>query len=668
MKEYQEVQHVQESKSVSANSDSKANQSAIQLGHPMQLMANSSQRIVQLRSMQQLADQKTVQRQVNNTGLPDNLKSGIENLSGYSMNDVKVHYNSDKPAQLNAHAYAQGNQIHLASGQEKHLPHEAWHVVQQKQGRVQPTKQLKGKVGINDDEGLEREADMMGEKALQLMGNAIPSSSVDEFQKNEFPVRNTRNSFRQTFAVQRIMKKLGLEKDAYRKKTMSTVYLFATFDGKDLGIFHTEKVGHAEEMLVAKIKELGLKDGKLVIYLSTSPCSSTFGTRDDGHLGCHEHLESLSERGITVDVRADHLYQPQMIGAMERESGFPTGFSSFSAAASSSFDISFSHLPKSFQDSDMVDDSEGPVAQLKSIQPLADHAVIQRQKWSTGALDGKQSDVDWWTQTLGGEQVGIEMKATILGPDHPQGTPPKSGVQKKLMDKLPTDPSLANENKYIRGHLLNDNLGGMGEAYNMFPITANANKAHEKVIESKVKDWVNNDKQWVYYHVKVNNIDDKLSTKGYVDAVLDCEASVLDDSNNKISTIKAQIVSDYTKVRITDEKNAIDNKQREAIGDDAMGHKVLLSTSKKIKEKLDEDTWMHLCFLFNDKDSALLLKTKMLEYEGIGKTTVKNLSEMTDSDVDMVDVKVESAIQKVLRKIGGNELWDIISDVYDVYF
>jgi Domain of unknown function (DUF4157) len=134
----------------------------------LKTMADQSPRINQLKVYQTMADKVVVQRQVNNTGLPDNLKSGIENLSGYSMNDVKVHYNSDKPAQLNAHAYAQGTTIHLASGQEKHLPHEAWHVVQQKQGRVQPTKQLKGKVAINDDAGLEREADVMGEKALQM--------------------------------------------------------------------------------------------------------------------------------------------------------------------------------------------------------------------------------------------------------------------------------------------------------------------------------------------------------------------------------------------------------------------------------------------------------------------------------------------------------------------
>lgn len=111
---------------------------------------------------------ETVQKKQNETGLPDNLKSGIENQSGISIDDVKVHYNSDKPAQLNAHAYAQGSDIHVATGQEKHLPHEAWHVVQQKQGRVKPTMQMKGKVNVNDDEGLEKEADVMGEKALQL--------------------------------------------------------------------------------------------------------------------------------------------------------------------------------------------------------------------------------------------------------------------------------------------------------------------------------------------------------------------------------------------------------------------------------------------------------------------------------------------------------------------
>jgi len=115
----------------------------------------------------------------NNTGLPDNLKSGIENLSGHTMDGVKVHYNSPQPEQLQAHAYAQGTDIHLAPGQERQLPHEAWHVVQQKEGRVQPTIQMNGKVNIKDDKSLEQEADLMGNEALQLK-TALQSAKKNE--------------------------------------------------------------------------------------------------------------------------------------------------------------------------------------------------------------------------------------------------------------------------------------------------------------------------------------------------------------------------------------------------------------------------------------------------------------------------------------------------------
>lgn len=100
----------------------------------------------------------------NNTGLPDNLKAGVENLSGITIDDVKVHYNSSKPAQLNALAYAQGNNIYLGPGQDKHLSHEAWHIVQQRQGRVKPTAHIQG-LPVNDNPSLEREANVMGAKA-----------------------------------------------------------------------------------------------------------------------------------------------------------------------------------------------------------------------------------------------------------------------------------------------------------------------------------------------------------------------------------------------------------------------------------------------------------------------------------------------------------------------
>lgn len=133
----------------------------------VQMKVNEVEQIQRKASEEDLNGKETILPKANNTGLPDNLKSGVENLSGYAMDDVKVHYNSAEPAQLGAHAYAQGTDIHVAPGQEKHLPHEAWHVAQQKQGRVKPTMQMKAGVQVNDDAGLENEADIMGSKALQ---------------------------------------------------------------------------------------------------------------------------------------------------------------------------------------------------------------------------------------------------------------------------------------------------------------------------------------------------------------------------------------------------------------------------------------------------------------------------------------------------------------------
>jgi hypothetical protein len=147
------------------------------LTHPMQLRVDESPRQrSQSKRLTQLQE-RPAGRAAN--GLPPVLRAGIESLSGMDMRDVTVHRNSSKPAQLNAHAYTQGNQIHLGPGQDRHLPHEAWHVVQQKAGRVSPTAQVAG-VAINDSSSLEREADVMGGRAAQLKSTDLtePSHSV----------------------------------------------------------------------------------------------------------------------------------------------------------------------------------------------------------------------------------------------------------------------------------------------------------------------------------------------------------------------------------------------------------------------------------------------------------------------------------------------------------
>lgn len=144
----------------------------------MQSAANASPQVAQLRASEAAANTAVIQRkQTNTTGLPGDLKSGIESLSGFSLDHVRVVYNSSEPAKVNALAYAEGSVIHVAPGQEAHLPEEAWHVVQQMQGRVKPTTEVAGQ-RINDEEELEKEAEEMGAKAAGTTAGSPVGASV----------------------------------------------------------------------------------------------------------------------------------------------------------------------------------------------------------------------------------------------------------------------------------------------------------------------------------------------------------------------------------------------------------------------------------------------------------------------------------------------------------
>lgn len=147
-------------------------------GKMMQLQRQLGNRAV-VQWMQSLdADARQPADNRRSSGLPAQLKAGLERMSGFDLSDVRVHYHSDEPAAMNAHAYAQGNDIHLGPGQEKHLPHEGWHVVQQRQGRVKPTAQMKGEA-VNDSAELEQEADEMGEQALGQAPSAFAAAPAD---------------------------------------------------------------------------------------------------------------------------------------------------------------------------------------------------------------------------------------------------------------------------------------------------------------------------------------------------------------------------------------------------------------------------------------------------------------------------------------------------------
>ncbi|MCZ6604224.1 MAG: hypothetical protein O7A03_03680, partial [Alphaproteobacteria bacterium] len=163
---------------------------------------------------------------------------------------------------------------------------------------------------------------------------------------------------------------------------------------------------------------------------------------------------------------------------------------------------------------------------------------------------GPVTKIKFQTRELGGDKVGIGMEANPLGPDHRQGSGPSG--QKTLMGLLPTNPKIyrAADSRFIRGHLLNDNLGGPGTPDNLFPITAQANARHHSAIEAAVKSWVNNNRYWVRYKVTVENISPLTTAangKQFVNAQFRAAASVLDTSLNPVSglTRKVTIASTY---------------------------------------------------------------------------------------------------------------------------
>lgn len=165
------------------------------------------------------------------------------------------------------------------------------------------------------------------------------------------------------------------------------------------------------------------------------------------------------------------------------------------------------------------------------------------------SLGGKTTSIRYTPGSLdgSGDTVGLAMVADPLGPDYEAGSPPSG--QSDLMRRLTTTDAPANQ-KFVRGHLLNDLVGGEGRPRNLFPITAAANQAHERQIESRVKQWVNVNRYWVYYKVEVavGALEIKDATKKMTNKVnsrLICEASVYDLEGDKRNTIKATISSTF---------------------------------------------------------------------------------------------------------------------------
>ncbi|MCM1192394.1 MAG: DUF4157 domain-containing protein [Lachnospiraceae bacterium] len=128
------------------------------------------------------------------TGIPGAMQAKFEAASGLSFEDVRVHYNSSRPAQLGAYAYTQGSQVYIGPGQERHLEHELGHVIQQKQGIVKADGYVNG-VPVNRDRRLEQAADLGAVQPVQGLwrnpggvAQMAPPEEEEEETEQEEPV------------------------------------------------------------------------------------------------------------------------------------------------------------------------------------------------------------------------------------------------------------------------------------------------------------------------------------------------------------------------------------------------------------------------------------------------------------------------------------------------
>jgi hypothetical protein len=100
---------------------------------------------------------------------------------------------------------------------------------------------------------------------------------------------------------------------------------------------------------------------------------------------------------------------------------------------------------------------------------------------------------------------GVTATANPLSKNHPPGTKP-ADEGKIWADLKDLGKGLGKDVRarfFVRGHLLNENLGGPGMLFNLTPITKKANNDHKTAVEKEMKDLVNVKGQVVSYTVKV---------------------------------------------------------------------------------------------------------------------------------------------------------------------
>lgn len=242
---------------------------------------------------------------------------------------------------------------------------------------------------------------------------------------------------------------------------------------------------------------------------------------------------------------------------------------------------------------------------------------------------GRITQIAFKSENLHGEgEVGVAMEAWPLGPDHPKGSGPSG--QESLMSLLPTNPKVyrASDQRYIRGHLLNDNLGGPGQPVNLFPITAQANTRHHSAIESDVKQWVNEKRYWAKYSVYVENIGALKAIPGgkqSIDAKIRAEASVLDTELEPIPALTRKVtitstykIGDVDTIKVVQEEDKALLAEQKAREIDKAADVQLSSRHRDRQQTFDAGMYADIGRGISKHGSLVAVMEKLKDFKGFG--------------------------------------------------
>lgn len=136
-----------------------------------------------------------------NECLPEDLQENMENSFGQDFTNANIQKNSQEAVDLNARAFTKGDSVHFAPGEfnpnsekgKNLIGDEFAHVTQQRSGVVKPTIVMGKGLILNDEEELEREADIFGEMAAT--GELVPKyqSSSLQMRNNFSPIQTKSN-------------------------------------------------------------------------------------------------------------------------------------------------------------------------------------------------------------------------------------------------------------------------------------------------------------------------------------------------------------------------------------------------------------------------------------------------------------------------------------------